>query len=259
MKEKIYTIPVTEAFEQDCECPLCMLQSKLEREYTDYYLGPALMEPDSRIDTNKRGFCRRHFELLYNRQENRLGLALETHTHLKEKLGEIKELSKAILDAANDKNTSGSIFSSLAGKFGAKAQSASSPSAKLADLLSRIENSCTICDRLEKTMDRYLDVIMYLWSKEADFRKVFAEKKGFCLIHLNMLIAAAEKYLNATERKKFLRLLMQLQIENLERIEQELEWFTKKFDYRYNDAPWNNSKDALPRSIQKLKGYCDFK
>lgn len=259
MKEKIYTIPVTEAFEQDCECPVCLLQSKLEREYTDYYLGPALMEPDSRIDTNKRGFCRRHFELLYNRQENRLGLALETHTHLKEKSGEIKELSKAILDAANDKNTSGSIFTSLAGKFSAKTQSESSPSAKLADLLSRIESSCTICDRLEKTMDRYLDVIMYLWSKEADFRKVFAEKKGFCLIHLNMLIAAAEKYLNAAERKKFQSLLMQLQIENLERIEQELEWFTKKFDYRYNDAPWNNSKDALPRSIQKLKGYCDFK
>lgn len=108
-------------------------------------------------------------------------------------------------------------------------------------------------------MERYLDVIMYLWSKEADFRKVFTEKKGFCLIHLNMLIAAAEKYLNAAENKKFLSLLMQQQIEHLERIEQELEWFTKKFDYRNNDAPWGNSKDALPRSIQKLKGYCDFK
>lgn len=265
MKEKIYTIPVTEAFEQDCECPLCMLHSKLEREYIDYYLGPALMEPDSRIDTNKKGFCRRHFELLYNRQENRLGLALETHTHLKDKLAEIKELSKAILDAAKDKNSSGSIFSSLSGRFGAKGQaeskgrSASSPSAKLADMLSEMENSCTICGRLEHTMERYLDVIMYLWSKEADFRKVFTEKKGFCLIHLNMLIAAAEKYLNAAENKKFLSLLMQQQIEHLERIEQELEWFTKKFDYRNNDAPWGNSKDALPRSIQKLKGYCDFK
>ena len=259
MKEKIYTIPVTEAFEQDCECPMCLLQSKLEREYTDYYLGPALMEPDSRIDTNIRGFCRRHFELLYNRQENRLGLALETHTHLKEKLSEIKELSKSILDAANDKSRSSPIFSSLAGKFSAKAQSGSSPSTKLIDMLSKMESSCTICDRLEKTMDRYLDVIMYLWSKESDFQKVFAEKKGFCLIHLNMLIEAAEKYLNTAESKKFLSLLMQLQIENLERIEQELEWFTKKFDYRYNDAPWNNSKDALPRSIQKLKGYCDFR
>lgn len=278
MKEKIYTIPVTEAFEQDCECPLCLLQSKLEKEYTDYYLGPALMEPDSRIDTNKRGFCRRHFELLYNRQENRLGLALETHTHLKEKLAEIKELSKAILSEVNVKNQSGSFFSSLSGKFGSlfgktnpkgqigsedqvviKGQASLSHSARLASMLTQMENSCTVCSRLEYTMDRYLDVIMYLWSKEADFRKIFSEKKGFCLVHLKMLLAAAQKYLNTTESKKFLSLLMQQQIEHLERIEQELEWFTKKFDYRNNDAPWGNSKDALPRSIQKLKGYCDFK
>jgi len=265
MKEKIYTIPVTEAFEQDCECPLCLLQSRLEKELTDYYLGPALMEPDSRIDTNKKGFCRRHFELLYNRQENRLGLALETHTHLKEKLAEIKELSRDILNAANDKSKSGSFLGSLSGRFGskgqsdAKGQSSLSPSAKLASMLTQMEDSCTICGRLDYTMDRYLDVIMYLWSKEADFRRVFSEKKGFCLIHLNMLLEAAEKYLNAAESKKFLNLLMQQEIEHLERIEQELEWFTKKFDYRNNDAPWGNSKDALPRSIQKLKGYCDFR
>lgn len=265
MKEKIYTIPVTEAFEQDCECPLCLLQSRLEKEYTDYYLGPALMEPDSRIDTNKRGFCRRHFEMLYNRQENRLGLALETHTHLKEKLAEIKELGKDILSEANSKNQSGSIFGSLSGRFGSKGQagtkgqSVSSSSAKLASMLTQMENSCTVCSRLDYTMDRYLDVIMYLWSNEADFRKIFSEKKGFCLVHLDMLLAAAEKYLKTAESKKFLSLLMQQEIEHLERIEQELEWFTKKFDYRNNDAPWGNSKDALPRSIQKLKGVCDFK
>jgi len=259
MKEKIYTIPVTEAFKQDSECPLCLLHIKLEQEYTDYYLGPALMEPDSRIDTNKKGFCRKHFELLYNRQENRLGLALETHTHLKEKIAEIKKLSKAILEEANGNNASGSIIRMLTGRFGSKRQPDSSTAAELTAMLTDMEKSCTICSRLEHTMDRYLDVIMYLWSKEADFRKVFAEKKGFCLIHLNMLISAAEKYLNPAESRKFLRLLMQQQIEHLERIEQELEWFTKKFDYRNNEAPWGNSKDALPRSIQKLKGVCDFK
>ena len=30
MKEKIYTIPVTDAFREDCECPLCTLEKKLE-------------------------------------------------------------------------------------------------------------------------------------------------------------------------------------------------------------------------------------
>ena len=78
-------------------------------------------------------------------------------------------------------------------------------------------------------------------------------------MHLRMLIQATEKYLSPSNRKEFLRVLMQQQLEHMDRIEQELEWFTKKFDYRYNDAPWGNSKDALPRSIQKLKGYCDLK
>ena len=259
MKEKIYTIPVTEAFGHDCECPLCLLHSKLENDYTDYYLGPALMEPDSRIDTNKKGFCRRHFELLYNRQENRLGLALETHTHLNEKLSQIKEISRDIIKATNIKRNSDSVLSFLTGRFGKEKKSASSPHTKLLKLLIDMENSCTICSRLEHTMDRYLDVIMYLWSKEADFRKLFSEKKGFCLVHLRMLIEASQKYLKAAESERFLSQLMEQQIENLDRIEKELDWFTKKFDYRNNDAPWGNSKDALPRSIQKLKGYSDLK
>ena len=34
-------------------------------------------------------------------------------------------------------------------------------------------------------------------------------------------------------------------------MQKDLEWFTDKFDYRNADAPWKNSKDALPRTIQK--------
>ena len=259
MKEKIYTIPVNEAFSEDCECPLCLLESKLEREYIDYYLGPSLMEPDCRIDTNKKGFCRRHYELLYNRQENRLGLGLITDTHIREQLGKIKDAAKPLLQGSDGAKGSGFSWGSLTAKLGSKTQADSGPAANLLKLLLELEKSCTICGRLEYTMDRYLDVVMYLWSKESEFRQTFSDKKGFCLVHLRMLIQATEKYLSPSNRKEFLRVLMQQQLEHMDRIEQELEWFTKKFDYRYNDAPWGNSKDALPRSIQKLKGYCDLK
>jgi len=259
MKEKIYTIPVTEAFSEDCECPLCLLESRLEKEYIDYYLGPSLMEPDCRIDTNKKGFCRRHYELLYNRQENRLGLGLITDTHIREQLERLKDAAKPLLGGHDSSRGPGFSLGSLTSKFSPKTQTDSGPASKLLKLLTELENSCTICGRLEYTMDRYLDVIMYLWSKESDFRKTFSEKKGFCLVHFRMLIQAAEKYLNADKRKEFLGILAQQQLENMDRIEKELEWFTKKFDYRYNDAPWGNSRDALPRSIQKLKGYCSLK
>ena len=32
MKEQIYTIPVNEVYDTDCECPLCELEKKLEKE-----------------------------------------------------------------------------------------------------------------------------------------------------------------------------------------------------------------------------------
>jgi len=38
MKEKIYTIPVTDAFNTDCECPMCVLEKKLEDENIEYVL-----------------------------------------------------------------------------------------------------------------------------------------------------------------------------------------------------------------------------
>jgi len=72
MKERIYTIPINEAFDQDSECPLCICERKLENDALEYTLGPAMMEPDSRIETNRTGFCNLHFTKLYNLQQNRL-------------------------------------------------------------------------------------------------------------------------------------------------------------------------------------------
>jgi hypothetical protein len=259
MKEKIYTIPVTEAFGQDCECPVCLLEEKLENEYTAYYLGPALMEPDCRIETNKKGFCRRHFEMLYNRQENRLGLGLETDTHLKEQLEKLKELSRAADEAVKGSRAGNPLIGALAGKFQSKGRENAGSAARLLEMLVRFEASCTICDRLEYTMDRYMDVVMHLWLHEEDFRKLFESRKGFCMVHLRRLAEASAKYLRPDESAIFISLLLQQQVENLERIEKDLDWFTKKFDYRNNDAPWGNSRDALPRSIRKLKGYSDLK
>lgn len=233
MKEKIYTIPVTEAFSVECECPVCVLQKKLEEEYVSYFLGASLMEPDCRMVTNEKGFCRKHFELLYNKQENRLGLGLMIDTHLQEQTGKLAKQSKP------GKGTK-LIDDTLA-------------------LLAALGGSCSICSKLEYTMDRYMDVVMYLWVREADFRQLFNSKKGFCLSHLKLLLESAKKYLNKADAGIFAENALKMQLANLERIQQEVNWFTRKFDYRNNDAPWGNSKDALLRSIQKLVGYCDLK
>ena len=38
----------------------------------------------------------------------------------------------------------------------------------------------------------------------------------------------------------------------MERVNGDLSWFIDKFDYRYKNETWKNSKDALPRGIIKI-------
>jgi len=82
MKETIYSIPINESFElQDGSCPVCRLHNRLIEDSLEYTLSPAMMEPDVRAKTNRRGFCPEHMALLLKRR-NRLPLALVLETHL---------------------------------------------------------------------------------------------------------------------------------------------------------------------------------
>ena len=75
MKEKLYTIPVNDAFTEDCECPLCNIYKKLEQEALEYTLRPSTyMTDDRRLESDKVGFCARHVAML-KEMPDRLGLA----------------------------------------------------------------------------------------------------------------------------------------------------------------------------------------
>lgn len=256
MRERIYTIPVTEAFSVECECPLCVLHRKLEDESIEYILGPSLMEPDGRIETNEKGFCRRHFEKLYNKQENKLGLGLIIDTHMQEQNKKIEKTfndAKALLDS--DANLS--PLKNLTKSFSKKTDKNGIDI--LVEMLDELEHKCAICSKLERTMDRYIDVVLYLYFEEPDFKRTFHSKKGFCLSHFKDLLVGAKKYLSPKQAAIFTEELTKIELEHLDRIQKEVNWFTKKFDYKNENAPWGNSKDSLPRSIEKLAGYCDFK
>ena len=43
-------------------------------------------------------------------------------------------------------------------------------------------------------------------------------------------------------------------VENyLATLTEDISWFCKKFDYRYEDEPWKNSKDSVERAIKFLR------
>ena len=71
MKEKIYTVPVNDAFAADSECPVCAMFEQLENDAIEYTMGPSYMEDDIRAVTDKKGFCQKHIKKIYE-QNNRL-------------------------------------------------------------------------------------------------------------------------------------------------------------------------------------------
>jgi len=93
MKYTLDTIPVLDAYKTGCECPLCRLKIHSEDQYVDSMLASTYMEPEWRIRSNETGFCARHFELMFARR-NHLGLALMTHTYMKETIAHLPSLSE---------------------------------------------------------------------------------------------------------------------------------------------------------------------
>ena len=39
----------------------------------------------------------------------------------------------------------------------------------------------------------------------------------------------------------------------MEKLNGDVSWFCKKFDYRYDEEPWYDSKDAVERAIRFLR------
>lgn len=234
MKEQLYTIPVNDAFNEPYECPLCKIYDNLEQESIDFMLGPSYMEDDIRMETNKTGFCTKHIKQLYDRQ-NRLGIALMLHTHLKHTGEHIEKLTK-----------SGNPYKKSL--FGKKEKS------PLIDYIKEIEHSCYICDRIENVFDRYIKTVIHCYTHDDDFKKKFNESKGFCTKHYGMLYEYAEKTLNSSALNNFISDLNDIYINNFKRVTDELEWFIDKFDYKNENEPWKNSKDSIQRSILKTNG-----
>ncbi|RHP35431.1 DUF6062 family protein [Lachnotalea sp. AF33-28] len=235
-KEKIYTIPVNDAFQEDSECPFCAMERKLEEDAIAFTLGPSYMEDDVRAMTDEAGFCKPHMRMLLA-QENKLGLALMLSTHLKKTNKDIKALQKHSPKAS--------------GLFKKNEES------PLEAYLDKVGNSCFICRRIEGFLEKFFDTVFYMWKSDPVFRDNFKNCKGFCMEHYSRLLKTADKRLRGKELEEFCQLAGELYIRNMERVEEDVNWFINKFDYRYKDEPWKNAKDAIPRAVTKVNSILD--
>lgn len=238
MKEHIYTIPINDAFDTDCECPVCQFMREEEKKLVDYTLGASMMEPDERERSNSVGYCKQHFSML-SKQTNKLSLALILETHLAEIRKYIESDSSSVITSKK------SIFN--------KDNSVK----KATDRYKEISSGCVICSKLHDIEDKFIDNIIELYKKEDEFKNKFLNSKGFCVPHFTQLVNHAEKVLSGTKLTDFYTNIYNLEITHLQRIQEDITWFTKKFDYRYANDDWKTSRDAVPRTIEKVIGYVE--
>ena len=238
MKEKIYTIPVNDAFLSGDECPFCFMEREEEQHALRYAVGPgaSYMEPEVRSITNRTGFCRCHSKMVYD-YGNALGAALILQSHFAEILEDFDQ-ETAQFEAPAKK----SLFSKKA-----------PAGEQLHHRLARRVDSCFVCEKIDYNMDlRYRTFFGLL--KEEEFRTRVTASKGFCLRHFAKILELAETQLPSSQREWFYRELFPLMKGHLIRVKEDLDWFVAKYDYRNAGADWKNSRDALQRTIQKLEG-----
>lgn len=216
MAEHIYTIEINEHFGKKCGCPLCSLYAMLEKNEVDIITGAAMMEPRVRIQTNKLGFCTNHFEKILTNGK-RLPVALILQSHLEELRDNL---------------------------HGAKPDGAEK-------YLNNLENSCYLCDRINEKMANVYSNIVFLWKSDEKFRKLFGEQPRFCLPHYRALLSAS-KDLGKKDRLAFCADLSTVTESYLETLSGDIDWFCKKFDYRFAKEDWKNSKDAIERTVEML-------
>ncbi len=240
MKEKLYTIDVNDAWKAGDECPFCYLERKLEQDTISFVLGSSYMESDIREQTDQIGFCRVHTKKMYD-YGNYLGNAwiLKTrmkylNQNLKERMKEYSPEKKSFLSKWK-KTEEGKLPEPI--RF-----------------IKEQESHCYICQRMDMTYQRYLDTFIYMVKQDGEFLKKIEQSKGMCMHHFAQVLEKCEQKLDGAEKEKIVLLLYQKMSENLDRIQEDIDWFIEKYDYRNADADWKNSKDAVPRTMQKIVG-----
>ena len=223
-----FTIPVNEAFEASAEnpaigCPFCALYRKLEENELDLILGASMMEPDVRIKTNREGFCRTHYDMMFVRK-NRLGMALTLESHL-------AELRKEIRDGG------------IGGGFGNKP----------VKRIEALEKGCYVCRRIDANFDAMADTAVYLWETDPDFSGKLKKQPYFCLPHYRKILQCGQHRLNKKKQSEFAAQCATVVEQYFDALQEDVSWFCKKFDYRFEAEPWYNSKDAVERAIRFLR------
>lgn len=223
MRYDITNIPVAEVFEEGDGCPICRLRNKLEKRAVEYITGAAMMEPDIRIETNKKGFCLTHYRQVLG-QRNRLSVALTMESRL-------EELEKQIF--------TGSFFGKNAKKQAKDAANALS--------------TCFVCEQMDSAMQKMLATVCRTWEGQRDFRDLFERQDCLCLPHFAALVEASAGAMSKKAQPDFAKISSQLAKQYLTTLREDVHHFCRMYDHsNAGNNDWGNSKDSVERAVWYL-------
>lgn len=192
MKEKLYTIPLMDAFKAEDECPFCFVERQLEQHAMDFVLGAgaSYMEDDVRAETDKMGFCRTHYKKMYD-YGNRLGAGLILKTHFQYKTKELHEQIRIFAPSR------ASVFS----RFKKGNTDTDAPKTSLGVWVKGQEDTCYICNFYKDTYARYLDTFFELLKKIRNFSRFLKPVRDFAF-PISEILLKQLKVLYLIKRKK---------------------------------------------------------
>ncbi|MCH5350910.1 MAG: hypothetical protein J1F39_02950 [Clostridiales bacterium] len=214
MQYHIQTAPLWDAYRQD-GCPLCRLHSMREDKLISQYLSDNVMDPDFRVASNNKGFCKKHIDMMYSGL-NKLGLALQLETRA--------AALNALIKAPSDKKSAKKLAGTL-----------------------KAHRGCVICDALDEVMPRYFMTVSQMYANEPEFPELFANA-SHCLSHAIELFEAAE-FAGKSVPALCAALSYSLK-RDLKRTEEELRDFADCFDHK--NAGSRPDPSAIPRAIKLL-------
>ena len=231
MPEKIFTIPINEAFDLIDGCPLCRMREKLEEQTLESALGAAMMEPAIRIEMNREGFCHTHL-LAMHRKKNKLALGLILESRLDELAGLLGEPARG-----------------KRGLFGKKDDKGDA-----ADTLAEQAGSCYACKRIRNTEYRYCSNTAWLWDSDPAFREKLKAQPYFCITHGATLLRVAKEELKDGPYAGLYEAVTERMRSAFSQLRQDVTAFTVSFDHRNAGKPLSEAeRSSLDRATRILR------
>lgn len=226
MRPDITTIPISEIFEEGDGCPICRMRRMLELRYVEYITGAAMMTPDVRIETNRRGFCHRHYSMMVNTGP-RLSNALLLQTHIDELRAKV--FPKKPCDP---------------------------PSKGMLEAIRDLKDSCYVCDRIDRDILHLLSTVYVRFGKDAAFRELYRNQDYLCLSHYATVMEnVSKKSMDKKALSEFYEATNALSKRYMDTLYDDVTHFTTMYDYRNAGGDYKNSKDSIERSVRFITSY----